>query len=339
MSDLRSHFGQKRLRVTLKQLEVFVAVAKERSTRAAADAVARSQSAASSALAELESNMGTALFDRAGRRLILNESGAKLLPIALSLIDQALELEQAFEDISGSSLVVAASMTIGEHILPEILARWQTKHPRTTVRLLISNTAAVLDAIEQFDVDVGFIEGQQTRSGLHLQHWFNDEMVVVAGASHPFAHRVVSMSDLRFASWAMREVGSGTREAAERWLLESLGQINIEYELGTPQAVAAFVASSTALACLPRHAVARNVKGGELVILNTEMPRASRRLSIVTHGSRKLGATSQTFIDHCQKCSALAPASGLKDDESWRPARLIASKHSTDEGVEGVMWL
>lgn len=334
MNEARAPLGQKRLRVTLKQLEVFVAVAKERSTRAAADSVARSQSAASSALAELESNMGVPLFDRAGRRLILNESGAKLLPIAISLLDQALELEHSLEDVSGGSLVIAASMTIGEHILPEVLARWQRKHPSNPVRMLISNSASVLDAVENFDVDIGFIEGQQTRSGLNLQHWFNDEMVVVAGSTHPFAQRDVTISDLRSASWAMREMGSGTRESAERWLVETLGHIKVEYELGSPQAVAAFVASSVALACLPRHAVARNVKAGELSILRTEMPRASRRLAVVTHGARRLGATSQAFIDHCQRCSALAPESGLKDDELWRLARLISTKQSPGSDID-----
>lgn len=335
MNDMRTPFGQRRLRVTLKQLEVFVAVAKERSTRAAADSVARSQSAASSALAELESNMGVPLFERAGRRLILNESGAKLLPIAISLLDQALELEQALEDVAGGSLVIAASMTIGEHILPEVLSRWQRKQPKSPVRLLILNSSAVLDAVENFEVDIGFIEGQQMRRGLDFQHWFNDEMVIVGSSKHPFAHKRVTISDLRSASWAIREVGSGTRVSAERWLVETLGHIKVEYELGSPQAVAAFVASSSALACLPRHAVARNVKAGELSILSTELPSASRRLSIVTHSSRRLGVTTQAFMEHCQKCSSLAPEFGLDDDELRRLARLIAMKNSTSDQLDG----
>lgn len=331
---MRVPFGQRRLRVTLKQLEVFVAVAKERSTRAAADSVARSQSAASSALAELESNMGVTLFERAGRRLILNESGAKLLPIAISLLDQALELEQSLEDVAGGSLVIAASMTIGEHILPEVLARWQRKQPKSPARLLILNSSAVLDAVENFEVDIGFIEGQQSRRGLDMHHWFNDEMVIVGSSSHPFAKRQVTISDLRSASWATREVGSGTRESAERWLVDALGHIKVEYELGSPQAVAAFVASSTALACLPRHAVARNVKAAELSILSTDLPKALRRLSIVTHSARRVGITTQAFLEHCQKCSALAPEFGLQDEELRRLARLIALQHSTSDQIE-----
>lgn len=71
-----------RLRLNLRQLEVFVATAREGSTRAAADRIARSQSAASSALADLESSVGVQLFDRLGRRLVLNENGRALLPKA-----------------------------------------------------------------------------------------------------------------------------------------------------------------------------------------------------------------------------------------------------------------
>ena len=94
-----------RLRLNLRQLEVFVATAREGSTRAAADRIARSQSAASSALADLESSVGVQLFDRLGRRLVLNENGRALLPKAQALLDQAAEVEALFSGEHGRRLL------------------------------------------------------------------------------------------------------------------------------------------------------------------------------------------------------------------------------------------
>jgi DNA-binding transcriptional LysR family regulator len=299
MNDLSTSIGSRRLRVTLRQLEVFVAVAKERSTRAAADTVARSQSAASSALAELEATIGHPLFDRMGRRLILNEHGLRLLPVACSLLEQAAELECMLDAHFDAPLSIAASMTIGEHILPDLLGRWHAKHPGSPVKMLVMNTAAVLDAVTNLEADIGFVEGLQTRNGIMAQTWLTDEMVVVARAGHPLETQEASVDQLKRASWALREVGSGTREAAERWLIEHLGSISIDFELGTPQAIATLVASSDTLACLPRHAVTRLAKAGDLTVLNTALPRAQRRLSIVTHAVKRMGPTSAAFVEHC----------------------------------------
>ncbi|MCY7305959.1 MAG: LysR family transcriptional regulator, partial [Rhodoferax sp.] len=124
-----------RLRLNLRQLEVFAAIAREGSSRAAAERVSRSQSAASSALAELEGVLGVQLFDRMGRRLVLNENGRALLPGAIALLEQAVDLEALFGAEHAAPLRVAASLTIGEYLLPELLAAWKLAHPKSRVRM------------------------------------------------------------------------------------------------------------------------------------------------------------------------------------------------------------
>ncbi len=298
----------KRLRITLRQLEVFIAVAKERSTRAAGDVVARSQSAASSALADLEEALGCNLFDRVGRRLVLNEYGRNLLPVAASLLEQTADLEDILHTkVAGSPLVIAASMTFGEHILPSLIARWRLTHPRNPVRMLVTNTVGVLNAVAELEASVGFIEGPQTRTGLSLQPWFSDEMVIVAAPTHTLAQRTASHADLRAVSWAMREVGSGTRETAERWLTENLGSVQIDYELGAPQAITALVMTGLAVGCLPRRAVERSVASGDLVVLKHDLPQAQRRLTIVTHSAKRPGPTCCAFIQHCLRAEGAGP--------------------------------
>ena len=288
-----------RLRLNLRHLEVFVATARGGSTRVAAERVARSQSAASTALADLEAALGVGLFDRVGRRLVLNENGRALLPRAASLLDQAGEVEHLFSHAHATPLRVAASLTIGEYVLPELVGQWKARHPTSPVRLVIANTTEVIAAVAAFEVDVGFIEGSQTHPDLIVRPWLSDDLVIVAAPMHPLAERPVSLRMLREASWALRETGSGTREAADRWLVEHLGAINVAFELGSPEAIKRLVGAGAALGCLSRRAVAQPLADGTLVELQTRLPPAVRRLAMVLHRDKRLGRGTTDFVDHC----------------------------------------
>ena len=289
-----------RLRLTLRQLEVFAALARTGSTRAAADRVARSQSAASTALAALETALGTALFDRVGRRLAVNENGRALLPLTLSLLEQAGELQTLFTREPPAPLRMAASFTIGEYLLPALIARWKQAHPQASARLVIGNTSEVMAAVVGFDVDIGFIEGRQRHPDVTVRRWLTDQLVIFAAPGHPLtAGRAASAGELAQASWVLREPGSGTREASDRWLLEKLRPLRIGLELGSSEAVKRVVAAGVGIGCLSRKAVAEALSAGWLVEVKTRLPKAERALSIVVHRERRLGATAAGFVASC----------------------------------------
>lgn len=292
-----------RLRLTLSQLEVFIATARAGSTRAAAERIGRSQSAASDALAELESTLGLRVFDRAGRRLLLNENGRALLPRAVALVGQAADIEALFRTEHTAALRMASSYTIGEYLMPELIGRWKRAHPHSQVRLEIANTRHVLDAVAAFDVDIGFIEGGGTHPELSVRRWLDDELVVVAAPEHPLAG-AASATALADATWIVREQGSGTREATDRWLTAGLGRLQVELELGSNEAVKRAVASGLGLGCLSRLAVAGAVARGELVELATPLPPMQRVFAIVVHRTKHLGATAQAFVAHCMAMRA-----------------------------------
>jgi DNA-binding transcriptional LysR family regulator len=291
--------GAPRLRLTLRQLEVFVATARSGSTRAGADRVARSQSAASASLAELESAMAVQLFDRVGRRLVLNENGRALLPRAQALLGEAAELESLFSAEHAASLQVAASFTIGEYLLPELVSRWTVAHPASRVNMRIGNTREVVDAVAGFDVDVGFIEGPQTHPDLVVLPWLPDELVIVAAPGHPLAGRVATRRDLAAATWVLREPGSGTRLVADAWLTQNLPRVQVGLELGSTEAIKRVVAAGRWLGCLSRHAVAQSLADGHLVALATPLPGLTRRLAMVLHRDKRLGRATVDFIRHC----------------------------------------
>lgn len=295
-----------RLRISLRQLEVFAAIARSDSTRAAAERVSRSQSAASAALAELEAALGEALFDRVGRRLVLNENGRALLPAATALLDQAVELQAMFSGEHAAPLRVSASLTIGEYLLPDLVAQWKLAHPQSAVHLAIGNSTEVIAAVAAMDADVGFIEGPQTHPDLSVRPWLSDELVIVAAPGHPLAGgQRASVRQLAEAAWILREPGSGTRQASDRWLLEHLGQLNIGFELGSTEAIKRLAAAGAGLACLSRHVVLQSLERGELAEVRTRLPVARRRLALVVRRDKRQGRATEDFIRHCL---SVAPA-------------------------------
>jgi DNA-binding transcriptional LysR family regulator len=288
-----------RLQLTLRQLEVFTAVARGGTTRAAGDEISRSQSAASNALSELEGVLGVQLFDRLGRKLLINENGRVFLPKAAGLLEAAAESQALFQTAHAAPLSLASSYTIGEYLLPPLIADWKAEHPQSHLQVSITNTHDVLESVAQFRSDIGFIEGSHTYPDILVRKWRVDHMVIVAPPGHPLASRTVSAKQLANANWVLRESGSGTREASDRWLIPHLPELRVELELGTNEAVKRAVAAGIGLGCLSELAVRDAVEQGWLVQLRTMFPVLERTLSIVRHRSKRPGSAAEGFLRHC----------------------------------------
>lgn len=297
-----------RLHLSLARLEVFVATARAGSTRAAAARVARSQSAASASLAELEAAFGVRLFDRVGRRLVLNEEGRALLPKAVQLLDDAARLEAGFAPARAlpAPLRMAASFTVGEYLLPDLVAAWRGRHPQQPVRLDIANSTDVAHAVAAFDVDVGFVEGPVDHPALRTRRWRTDELVIVAQPGHTLARGTATVRQLAAQPWVLRERGSGTREATDRWLAARLAPMRVELELGSSEAIKRVVAAGLGLGVLSRLAVADALAERRLAEVKTLLPRTARALAIVVHRERRLGPAAQAFVEHCVASPAAA---------------------------------
>ena len=292
----------KALRLTLRQLQIFVAVARAGSTTAAAAEISLSQSATSAALNELESLLGGKLFNRIGRRLVLNENGRSMLPQARWVLDAAQGIEAQFGrggKLAAPQIRIAASTTTGNYLLPRVIAAWQRHETAARFTLDIGNTREVIRSVIALDADLGFIEGPTTEPQLHVVPWTRDELVVVASPRHPLARgrRKVSLESLRQARWLLREPGSGTREVVEAALLPHLRRIESSGEVASAEALKEAVAEGAGLACLSRHAVADLVKLRRLVILSSALPRLERDLFLIHHERRYLTPSLQGFID------------------------------------------
>jgi len=280
-------------RLTLRQLQIFRGVADLGSTAAAAADLALSQSAASAAVIELERLLEVRLFDRVGKRLQLNENGRAVLPQALALLDGAGALERwaRDRDTQIGVLRLGASTTIGNYLLPGILADFQNMlglpaQGALQVQVVIANTAAITSQVAAFQLDLGLIEGPCHEPELTVQPWLEDELLVVAAARDPLVQRAqpITLAMLREATWLLRESGSGTRETIDQLLTPHLHQLRAGIEFGNSEAIKRAAASGLGISCLSRYVVEDFLASGLLVAPRSELPRLTRRFHLVTHG-------------------------------------------------------
>ena len=146
------------MRFTLRQMAVFVAVARQESVSRAAEALSLSQSATSTALGELERLYDTQLFDRVGKALRLNEIGQSLLPQAMELIEHADAIETGLEGRAGfGTLRIGATLTIGNYLATLIVADYLKRHPESTAQLQVHNTETIVDQVTRYELDLGLI--------------------------------------------------------------------------------------------------------------------------------------------------------------------------------------
>jgi DNA-binding transcriptional LysR family regulator len=287
------------MRLTLRQMEVLVEIARSRSATAAGDTLAMSQSAVSAALAELETQLGERVFDRVGKRLVLNDSGRLLLPRAMAILDQTRGIEALFAQ-GGAALRVGASSTVGNAILPEVMAAFCRAYPAAQFCLQVANTQAIAEAVAQFDVDLGLVEGICHREGLDLLPWLDDSLVVVCAAGSSYAHRDVRLDELRAARWLLREPGSGTRETVETLLLEHLEGFESTMVLGSSEAIRGAAIAGLGLACMPSRLVREALRDGRLVEVRSPLPPMRRKLYLLRHRKKTFSRALQRFFEFCQ---------------------------------------
>jgi len=271
-------------------LQIFSAIADTGGTTAAGQAIGLSQSAASAALAELEEGLGVVLFDRVGRRLLLNGYGRALLPKARALLATVVDIERHHAP-APVYWRIAASTTIGNYLLPARLAALRQANPQAQVDLVIGNTRNVTAAVQRLEVDIGLIEGTCHTAGLETHLWQHDELVIVYGSAHPQAALWQSGADivqLQQACWLLREPGSGTGEALAHMLLPHVHRFNKVWQLGSTEAIKQCAVAGLGLACLSRYAVADLVALGKLHVLSTPLPPLTRPLWVLHHPGKHI---------------------------------------------------
>ncbi|PHM49983.1 DNA-binding transcriptional regulator YeiE [Xenorhabdus miraniensis] len=287
------------MRITLRQLEIFAEVLKSGSTTQASQQLALSQSAVSASLTDLEGQLGVRLFDRVGKRLVTNEHGRLLYPKALALLEQAGEVEQLFK-LELGALRLAASSTIGNYMLPEMLAKYRQDYPDTPLELNIGNTEDVIKAVAEFRVDLGLIEGLCHEPELITQPWMKDELIIFSSPESSLLQRDLTIEDLITAPWILREKGSGTREVLDHLLFSQIPRFNIAMELGNSEAIKHAVQYGMGISCLSRKVVHEQLKNGTLTELIIPGLSLNRNLYLIYHRQKHMSNALQKLLNYCR---------------------------------------
>ncbi|MGR3970426.1 LysR substrate-binding domain-containing protein [Shewanella sp. 1180_01] len=291
------------MRITLRQLAVFEAVARSGQVAKAAEQVNLSPPATSMALAELEKQLNARLFERIGNRLQLNSQGNLLLPLATDLLHRVEQIEQAFTYHGGDlvgRLSISASSTIGNYLMAKAAVAFCQQHTQTHVDVAITNTQDVIQAVAQFRSEMGFIEGHCTDNRLSVEAWHKDRLLVFCHQAHPLAGKVVKPAQVRGHSWVLREEGSGTREYFVNAANELDMQPEAKFCFTTPDAIKLAVKQGAGLGVLSELALEKEISRKELALVTIEGLVLERQFYRITHKSRQATSLGQAFVQFCE---------------------------------------
>lgn len=295
------------MRFSLRHLQIFTATARLESISAAAAELSMSQSAASTALLELERRYDRPLFDRAGKRLRINETGRSLLPAARDLLDRAGEIDALLSGQLGpGSFRLGATQTIGNHVAPLLMEHYSRRYPRAPLTLDIGNTAEIAGKVADFSLDLGLIEGELAHPDLAVEEWLGDELVLICNPSHPLARkRRAPVAALLAEHWVVREKGSGTRQTLDRAMHPYWDRWRIGLELQQGEAIIETVAVSAMIGCVSHLAARGALELGRVARLETPDLDLHRRFFILSHREKYVTPGIRAFLGICAGMTSL----------------------------------
>ena len=283
------------------QLYIFQMAATHLNFSRAAEAMEITQPAVSIQVQELEKFLGITLFHRRPRGLRITEAGDAVLAYAqqiFALSSQLVETVQEMEELHTGHLVLGASSTPGEYVLPSAVGRFRQIHPGIQVELVIGNTRYIMQRILDRDMDLGIIGDhvEEYSNELEMVYYQDDDIVLVAAPSHPVTSVVrPSVEQIVKLGLVTREEGSATRLAAERQF-RSMGTVPIiAMELGSNQAVKQAATAGGGIGIISRLGIIAEVKAGMLTELDVEGWECRRPLMLIQPKDRYLSPSQRAF--------------------------------------------
>jgi DNA-binding transcriptional LysR family regulator len=296
------------------RLRVFRAVAQHLNFRMAAEELLLTQPAVTQQIKALEAELDTPLFDRSGRRITLTPAGVALLPFAdklKHLADQARSAVAAASGTLSATLAVGASQTIGQYLLPRLIAGFLREHPRVDLHITGGNTHTVLEQLRTGKLQLALIEGPEFGNDLHVTPFMEDHLVCVVPVDHEWAGRKIPVSKLVEATLVQRELGSGSRRIAER-AFEAAGlrlrDLHPGLTFDSTEGVLSAVEAGLGIAFVSRWAVRNQLTLGTLQLARITGLSLARRFSLAYPAGPELAGAAGAFHRFViERANSLAP--------------------------------
>ena len=286
------------MRVTLRQLQCFAAVAKNLSFTRAADELHLTQPAVSMQLRQLEQQAGVPLTEQLGKQIHLTQAGTEVYRYARAILQQVAEMDDVLDELkglTGGELRIAA-ISSANYFAPNLLGVFHQRFPDIRVSLDVTNQASVLRQVTENEVDMAIMGQPPAESALDAIAFMDNPLVIVAPPNHRLAgKRHIPLQELERETFLTREPGSGTRGAMQRFFRQHKLKLTTGMQMNSLSAIKQSVQAELGLGLLPRGAVEAELLLGRLVVLDfMEMPIA-RHWYVVLHKGKRLSVAANAF--------------------------------------------
>lgn len=288
------------MHVSLRQLRVFEAVARHNSYTRAAEELHLSQPAVSMQVRQLEDEIGLPLFERLGKQVVVTEAGREVFHYSRAIGQSLREMEEVLESLKGvsrGSLRIAVASTVN-YFAPRLMAIFQQRHPGIGLRLDVTNRESLVQMLDSNTVDLVLMGVPPRNVEVEAEAFMDNPLVVIAPPDHPLAgERAIPLARLAEEVFVMREEGSGTRQAMERFFSERGQTIRYGMQMTRNEAVKQAVRSGLGLSVVSLHTIELELETGRLVILDVEGFPDRRQWYLVYRRGKRLSPAAGAFRD------------------------------------------
>lgn len=280
--------------MTLRSLEVFLAVAEQGSMRAAAEQMYISQPTVSGVIADLEREFAVRLFERLGRKLYITPEGERLAGYARRMLSLGGEIvRQMGAAESALPLRIGATVTVGTCVIGNLLRRL----PELQAQVLVDNTGAIEQMLLRNELDVALVEGGMRSEDLLVSPVMHDEICLICPADHLLAQRAsIMLEDLADQKLILREAASGTRQVLDELFRVSQVPMHLSWQCNNTQAILNAVSEGFGVTLLSPRLLP---EGTNLRAVQVNHPQMSRWFSLVVHKDKFVSRKLQAFMDIC----------------------------------------
>jgi DNA-binding transcriptional LysR family regulator len=295
------------LRLTLRQLEVFEAVAQHLSYSRASESLHLTQPAVSIQIKQLEEAVGMPLFEQLGKKIYITEAGRELLRYSRNIVKQLEEAEAVFEEMKGmqrGKLAISVASTAG-YFMPFVLAQFNKRFPEVSITLNVSNREVLLQELAQNAMDFAIMGRPPDGHGLDFTSFLENPLVVIAPPDHPLAQeRHIPLARIQQETFIAREQGSGTRSAAERFFAAHGIKMKTGTEMSKNESIKQAVQAGMGLSILSLNTVMLELEAKRLAVLDVEAFPIQRHWYLVHRTGKRLPGVAQAFKEFILKEAA-----------------------------------
>ncbi len=297
------------MNVTLRQLSVFESVARHLSFTRAAEELFLTQPAVSMQIKQLEENVGLPLFEQLGKKIFLTEAGRELYHYSRVIAQQLAEAEAVLEDLKGVTrgrLDISVAST-ANYFATRLLAAFVHRYEGISFSLDVTNRETLLRQLESNERDLVIMGKPPEGMDLATEAFMENPLVVIAAPDHPLAkERKIPLARLQEETFVVRERGSGTRIAMERFFAEHHAKLTAGMEMTSNEAIKQAVSAGLGLGIVSIHTLALELQLGCLTVLDVEDFPILRHWYLVHRAGKRLSPVAQAFREF-----VLSEAKGL----------------------------